>query len=160
MIIVVIIVNGCSSPPQKPIVSVKKIKHSKPSIVHKLIATKKITKKPALSREIKKLVKRYGQDAIVRIRDWNYTISDYRRSSEIKKLIVANRFINRLNFVDDSLHWNKIDYWATPIETLASSGGDCEDFAIAKYYTLNKLGVSKQCLHFNYVNVKNYDKNN
>ncbi len=35
------------------------------------------------------------------------------------------------------------DYWQSPIETLASGKGDCEDYAIAKYATLRQLGFSE-----------------
>jgi predicted transglutaminase-like cysteine proteinase len=34
-----------------------------------------------------------------------------------------------------------MDYWATPIEFL-TRGGDCEDYAIAKYASLRALGFS------------------
>ena len=55
-------------------------------------------------------------------------------------------------FEDDDQHWHQADYWATPIETLASNGGDCEDFSIAKYFTLRELGVAEQCLRLTNVN--------
>ncbi len=54
-------------------------------------------------------------------------------------------------FEDDDQHWHQADYWATPIETLASNGGDWEDFSIAKYFTLSELGVADQCLRLTYV---------
>ena len=42
---------------------------------------------------------------------------------------------------DDAEVWGQVDYWASPLETLQSGMGDCEDFAIAKYFTLLALGV-------------------
>ena len=35
--------------------------------------------------------------------------------------------------------WGVMDYWETPAEFFQKSG-DCEDFAIAKYFALRDLG--------------------
>lgn len=53
----------------------------------------------------------------------------------------VNGFFNELPYVEDRVHWRIEDYWATPAEFLSSRGGDCEDYAIAKYFTLKELGV-------------------
>jgi predicted transglutaminase-like cysteine proteinase len=53
----------------------------------------------------------------------------------------VNGFFNGVPSVEDRLQWGVEDYWATPAEFLSSSGGDCEDYAIAKYFTLKELGV-------------------
>jgi predicted transglutaminase-like cysteine proteinase len=44
------------------------------------------------------------------------------------------------------------DYWQTPKETLLRGFGDCEDFAIAKFFTLRALGVDSKHIRliFNY----------
>ena len=67
------------------------------------------------------------------------------------KLEKVNRFFNKIPFVSDIIHWGKEDYWATPTEFLASNGGDCEDFAVAKYFTLIGLGVAEKQLTLTYV---------
>ena len=54
-------------------------------------------------------------------------------------------------FVSDADHWWRTDYWATPAEFIASGGGDCEDFAIAKFFSLKSLGISSDKLALNYV---------
>ena len=72
-------------------------------------------------------------------------------STDLEKLEKVNRFFNQVNFVSDAIHWQKKDYWATPIEFLASDGGDCEDFALAKYFTLKMLGVPEKKLNLTYV---------
>ena len=64
-----------------------------------------------------------------------------RRSGEKDLLGPVNGFFNRLPYITDQVHWGVADYWATPSEFLASDGGDCEDYAIAKYFTLRELGV-------------------
>ncbi len=95
--------------------------------------------------------KNYGPDARVRVKDWLALIDQSQRKSEPEKIGLVNDFFNRLRFVSDSAHWGKEDYWATPVETLATNGGDCEDFSIAKYFTLRSLGVPEERLRLVYV---------
>jgi predicted transglutaminase-like cysteine proteinase len=64
-----------------------------------------------------------------------------RQPGEDRLLRPVNRFFNRVPSMTDLAHWGVEDYWATPSETLASDGADCEDYAIAKYFTLKELGV-------------------
>lgn len=64
-----------------------------------------------------------------------------RQSGEDRLLRAVNRFFNRIPSVLDVRHWGVEDYWATPSESLASNGADCEDYAMAKYFTLKELGV-------------------
>jgi predicted transglutaminase-like cysteine proteinase len=54
-------------------------------------------------------------------------------------------------FVNDIAVWDKEDYWATPLEFLSKGAGDCEDYSIAKYFTLKELGVDEQKLRITYV---------
>ena len=56
-----------------------------------------------------------------------------------------------MKFVDDMEAWNQVDYWATPMESLGHGEGDCEDFVIAKYYTLLSAGVDISQLRLIYV---------
>lgn len=57
----------------------------------------------------------------------------------------VNDLINKQDYIVDSRNWGQSDYWATPIEFF-SRGGDCEDFAIAKYTSLRALGVPEDRL--------------
>jgi len=41
----------------------------------------------------------------------------------------------------DERQWGEADRWSTPFETLQSSRGDCEDYAIVKYVALLEAGV-------------------
>jgi predicted transglutaminase-like cysteine proteinase len=52
----------------------------------------------------------------------------------------VNDLVNRARQVSDRRNWQSGDYWAAPAE-LFRRGGDCEDFAIAKYLLLRELGV-------------------
>ena len=102
-------------------------------------------------RTLEQAEKQYGPGARKRLLAWQELLRTDRTDSDRAKIERVNRFFNRLNFVDDALHWHKADYWATPVEFLASEGGDCEDFAIAKYFTLLDLGIDEHKLTLTYV---------
>lgn len=57
----------------------------------------------------------------------------------------VNDLINQTRYITDNNNWGQSDYWATPVEFL-TRGGDCEDFAIAKYVSLRALGVPEERL--------------
>lgn len=93
----------------------------------------------------------YDQEAEARVRDWQSLLEQQKDKPVDDQLYEINRFFNNVDFVDDKAHWGKNDYWATPIEFLASNAGDCEDFTIAKYFSLIALGVSEKKLRLMYV---------
>jgi predicted transglutaminase-like cysteine proteinase len=100
-------------------------------------------------------VKRFGPQAAAPIRDWQGALGDVRNSSEMEKLRYINSFINgRITFVDDQTAWGVNDYWATPVESLARAVGDCEDYTIAKYFSLRYLGVPVSKLRLTYVRAR------
>jgi predicted transglutaminase-like cysteine proteinase len=66
------------------------------------------------------------------------------------KLRLVNDFVAETPFYCDPVQWCLEDYWAKPLEFLANDGGDCEDFAIAKYYALRALGVPDEKLRIVY----------
>lgn len=65
----------------------------------------------------------------------------------------VNSMMNAKRYVTDAKNWGKSDYWATPVEFL-ERGGDCEDFAIAKYTALRILGVPENRLRLAIVHDK------
>ena len=93
----------------------------------------------------------YGQRAGKRVATWRSEMTRYKGLSEKEQLTQVNRFFNQLYFVNDIQLWGKNDYWATPLEFLGSNAGDCEDFTIAKYFSLLELGVSDIKLRLVYV---------
>ncbi|QLC77557.1 transglutaminase-like cysteine peptidase [Pseudomonas sp. LPB0260] len=102
---------------------------------------------------MRKAEKRYGRQgpAKDRLLSWNQLIEDSRYLPERQKLAAVNQYFNReLRFIDDVVLWKQSDYWATPIETLVQGAGDCEDFSLAKYFTLRKLGVPESRLRITY----------
>jgi len=93
-----------------------------------------------------------------------YSEQAYRRGVAINKLLVklkgqriekqlteVNRFFNQFEYQEDHVHWGVQDYWATPNEFIGTRKGDCEDFVIAKYFALRKLGVPDERLYLTYV---------
>jgi predicted transglutaminase-like cysteine proteinase len=76
-------------------------------------------------------------------------------SEELQRLKDINDFFNRrLAFRDDSVTWNLPDYWASPLESLDKRAGDCEDYAIAKYFSLAASGVPTAKLRMVYVRAR------
>ncbi len=60
--------------------------------------------------------------------------------SQRELLRLVNAFWNKWPYREDQVNWGKPDYWATPAQFLQKSG-DCEDYAIVKYFTLKELGI-------------------
>lgn len=93
----------------------------------------------------------YGDEAERRLREWSQLVDDLEGQGSNVQLEQVNRFFNQVRFLDDQMHWRRSDYWATPVELLATNGGDCEDFAIAKYFTLKHLGLPVEKMRLTYV---------
>ena len=103
--------------------------------------------------QIAKLAAQFGPVAKTRLTGWRDILNNpkYKKLPEEEKLRVVNDFMNLTQFVSDLQHWGKEDYWATPVEFLSTDGGDCEDYSIAKYFTLRALGVPDDKLRITYV---------
>ncbi len=108
-------------------------------------------------RQLEAAERQHGEGARRRLAAWQKLIASSRKKSEREKLELANDFFNQLTFVSDAEHWGKEDYWATPTQMLATNGGDCEDFSIAKYFTLIAIGVPMDRLRITYVKAKNWN---
>jgi predicted transglutaminase-like cysteine proteinase len=53
-----------------------------------------------------------------------------------------NRAVNMsVKPASDWVQYGDADYWASPLQTLGSGNGDCEDYAIVKYVALRAVGV-------------------
>jgi predicted transglutaminase-like cysteine proteinase len=73
-------------------------------------------------------------------------------SDDEGKLAAVNQFFNRrIQSREDIDIWGQVDYWASPLEMLEKGAGDCEDFAIAKYFSLLAVGVPVGRLRLVYV---------
>jgi predicted transglutaminase-like cysteine proteinase len=75
---------------------------------------------------------------------------------EVEKLRSVNTFYNRqIQYREDKDAWGTVDYWASPMELLAKGQGDCEDYAIAKFFSLITLGVAPAKMRMVYVRAQN-----
>ncbi|ELW9228712.1 transglutaminase-like cysteine peptidase [Morganella morganii] len=98
-------------------------------------------------------------EALHRIKEWQTLLYSQHNIEVKKQLDIVNRFFNRrLRFRDDIVIWNQEDYWASPVEALRKGAADCEDYAIAKYFTLRHLGVPGEKLRITYVKALHLNK--
>lgn len=87
-----------------------------------------------------------------RIQSWSEMLQGERNLPEQEQLKAVNRYFNQqLDFQDDARIWHQNDYWATPVEALIKAAGDCEDYALAKYFSLRQLGIPSDKLRITYV---------
>jgi predicted transglutaminase-like cysteine proteinase len=103
----------------------------------------------------------WGTDAIDRLQTWRENViarknihlanKSANETLAMDDLQNINAMWNKIPYYTDIKHWKLEDYWATPVETLGSNGGDCEDFAIGKYFSLKELGIPIEKLRITYV---------
>lgn len=109
-------------------------------------------KAPELSRPLlEQIHAEYGALAHGRLVQWQQLIREQSRALEWHRLLRINHFLNRVPYADDLAHWGQEDFWATPVQFLASNGGDCEDYAIAKLFSLISAGIAPEKIRLSYV---------
>ncbi len=74
---------------------------------------------------------------------WSQLLNRASGKSPMEQMQIVNSFWNTWPYHDDMQNWGKEDYWAIPAQFLKKSG-DCEDYAIVKYFTLKELGFDPQ----------------
>src|SRR4029079_4655071 len=58
------------------------------------------------------------------------------------QIALVNRYVNwHITYADDDKAYGNRDHWASPFEAIGGRG-DCEDYAVAKYFSLISLGFS------------------
>ena len=105
-------------------------------------------------RALGAIKKKYGSRGQKRIVKWSSAlnrISLKETMSDYSKARFANDYFNQVRWEWDIKHWGVEDYWATPIETLGTNAGDCEDFSIGKYFSLINMGMEPNKLRITYV---------
>lgn len=100
----------------------------------------------------------YGDAARGRLEAWEALVEEHRDSVEPRQLEAVNRFFNKRHFRSDLAHWGESDYWATPVEFLATDAGDCEEYANAKYMTLRAMGVPDERMRITYVDARHLNQ--
>jgi predicted transglutaminase-like cysteine proteinase len=101
------------------------------------------------------LIARFGPARLTLFKDWQELLAASTSLGNEAKLKQVNDFFNRnIVFDDDINSWQQSDYWSTPLETIGRGRGDCEDFAIAKYYSLLIAGIPVNQMRLIYVKAK------
>ncbi len=100
----------------------------------------------------------FGRDTRMRLLHWQHVVEANQQGPDLTKLEAANQLINENRFVTDRALWGEDDYWATPIELFGARAGDCEDFTLAKYFTLRAMQVDEDKLRVIYVNAVNLNQ--
>lgn len=94
-----------------------------------------------------------------RVDAWRAMLTERKPATDLDLLQRVNQFFNReLRYVEDTELWGMDDYWATPVQSLWRGAGDCEDFAIAKYFSLRQRGMPAEKLLITYVKVLNPER--
>ncbi len=100
----------------------------------------------------------YGDRAGKRGKAWFKLMKPESVRSDKETLEKVNRFFNMFRFIDDSKLWGMSNYWATPVEFIGVNGGDCEDYSIAKYFTLLELGIPDEKMRITMVKAINLNQ--
>ncbi len=104
-----------------------------------------------------KIEREYGVFAKRRAFALVQMMNEARDLDEMGKLEKVNDFFNQTPYVSDKKVWGTSDYWATRLEFIGKDQGDCEDFVIAKYFTLKELGVPTSKLFMTYAKSLRYN---
>jgi len=93
----------------------------------------------------------YGPEAKQRGVALNNLLAELSGKDVKQQLTRVNAFFNQFRYKADIELWKQKDYWATPVEFIGKNSGDCEDYVVAKYFTLRALGVPDEHLYLTYV---------
>jgi predicted transglutaminase-like cysteine proteinase len=95
---------------------------------------------------------RSGPRAVAALPSLQALLQTGRSQDDPARLQAANQYFNRrIQFRPDSEVWGQVDYWASPLQSLEAGAGDCEDYAIAKYFSLVAMGMPMAKLRLVYV---------
>jgi predicted transglutaminase-like cysteine proteinase len=73
------------------------------------------------------------------VQQWNAFLATIRNDTAYEQVRRVQEYVNFFSYVRDAPASAGSDYWKTPAEFFTASG-DCEDYVIAKYWSLRKLG--------------------
>jgi predicted transglutaminase-like cysteine proteinase len=73
------------------------------------------------------------------IKDWITFLDGLKEKPKLEQIKEVHKFANKHKYILDINNWGETDYWESPGEFLLKNG-DCEDYAIIKYFSLRYLG--------------------
>ena len=97
-----------------------------------------------------KIEREYGPIAKKRAFYLVQMMNEARDLDDMGKMEKVNDFFNQTPYASDKTTWGISDYWATRYEFIGKDRADCEDYVIAKYFTLKELGVPTSKLYMTY----------
>ena len=101
----------------------------------------------------------YGSHSHNRAKEIFVKLKLFKNKRDISKVKSVNDIINQnIKYLSDEVNWNTNDYWSTPFELIGNGYGDCEDYAIAKFFLLLKMGIPKEKLKIVYARQLEVDK--
>jgi predicted transglutaminase-like cysteine proteinase len=77
--------------------------------------------------------------------EWQALVASLNGLDLRAKLERVNAAINRHPYIPSAINWHESNHWETPFEFLRK-GGQCQDYAIAKYLLLRAAGVPASSL--------------
>lgn len=108
--------------------------------------------------ELNLIETKYGIDAKKRVLLWDEMLQKAKKQNTLNKLKTVNDFFNQVGYKKDNINWEKTDHWATLFEFLGTGVGDCEDYAISKYFTLRKLQIPAKKLRISFVKLSHKNR--
>ncbi|MCK9689217.1 transglutaminase-like cysteine peptidase [Scleromatobacter humisilvae] len=101
---------------------------------------------------IVKSAQKYGPTGVANAKALQQMMAALAGKDDATRIKAVNDFYNqRLAYMEDIDNWGQVDYWASPLEALGKGAGDCEDYAIGKYFTLTSMGMPHARLRMVYV---------
>ena len=83
----------------------------------------------------------FGPGAASRIAAWSELVTNNKDKPISEKLALTNSFFNRVPVKSEEEIWGHM-HWSTPFEMLLHNAGSQADHTIAKYITLEAMGIS------------------
>lgn len=91
------------------------------------------------------------------VAEWKKEIASLQGLSRREQIKRVNDFLNNIDYVDDRTAYGESGYWGATPERFFNGGGDCKDYAIAKYVSLKALGFTDRELRVAVVQDKQKD---
>ncbi|MEC5397869.1 transglutaminase-like cysteine peptidase [Uliginosibacterium sp. H1] len=112
----------------------------------------------ASQRLVQAMSQRFGPAAGERVLAWQRAARNLPAATDPALIERSNALANRVPYAEDINAWHVDEHWATPAEFVARNAGDCEDYTIAKYFSLRERGVAADKLRIVYVRAKLRDR--
>ena len=133
------------------------VKHLKsPAIAATLLSLLLAAPLPAASSptisepQLQQVRQHYGEQAQARLQQWQQILNRSVGRAEMEQLKLTNDFINLIEFIHSPYYQDGLDFRLSPMAFLILGAGDSEEFSMAKYFTLRKMGIQASRLRLTY----------